>query len=355
MAADAVGGVWTYALDLARELAKSDVEVALAVLGPAPAEEQRAQAAAIENVCLYECPGRLEWMPEPWKDVRKSGRWLLSLEEAFRPDVVHLNGFGHAALPWRAPKIVVFHSCVQSWWRAVKNEPPPGEWDRYYREVAAGLRAADAVVAPTDAMLATARSLYGELPHARTIPNGRDLTRFQPRVKEPFVFCAGRLWDEAKNLSGLEQVSKSLPWPVKVAGSGPSDRTQVEGLGRLTESQMSRVLGAASIYALPAKYEPFGLSVLEAAQSGCALVLGDIASLRENWAGAALFVPPHEEAALASALRSLIADESARLKLGSLARRRAAEFDIRGSAARYLETYCELTERATAGGRVYVA
>ncbi len=35
---------------------------------------------------------------------------------------------------------------------------------------------------------------------------------------------------------------------------------------------------------LPARYEPFGLSVLEAALSGCALVLGDIPSLRESGA-----------------------------------------------------------------------
>ena len=50
-------------------------------------------------------------------------------------------------------------------------------------------------------------------------------------------------------------------------------------------------MGRAAIYALPARYEPFGLSILEAALSGCALVIGDIPSLREIWADAALFVP----------------------------------------------------------------
>ena len=37
MTADAVGGVWTYALDLAAGLAPFGVETTLAVLGPAPA------------------------------------------------------------------------------------------------------------------------------------------------------------------------------------------------------------------------------------------------------------------------------------------------------------------------------
>jgi hypothetical protein len=47
---------------------------------------------------------------------------------------------------------------------------------------------------------------------------------------------------------------------------------------------------------LPARYEPFGLSVLEAALSGCALVPGDIASLRGNWDGVAEFVCPDDAA-----------------------------------------------------------
>ena len=34
------------------------------------------------------------------------------LERRLRPDVVHLNGYTHGALPWRAPVLVVGHSCV---------------------------------------------------------------------------------------------------------------------------------------------------------------------------------------------------------------------------------------------------
>ena len=45
------------------------------------------------------------------------------------------------------------------------------------------------------------------------------------------------------------------------------------------------------IFVSAARYEPFGLAVLEAAQAGCALVLSDIPTFRELWDGAALFVP----------------------------------------------------------------
>lgn len=48
-----------------------------------------------------------------------------------------------------------------------------------------------------------------------------------------------------------------------------------------------------------------GLSVLEAAQAGCALVLGDIDSLRELWDGAATFVPERQALAARAKQRSL--------------------------------------------------
>jgi hypothetical protein len=36
MTADAVGGVWTYALELSGALARHDIEVVLATMGPLP-------------------------------------------------------------------------------------------------------------------------------------------------------------------------------------------------------------------------------------------------------------------------------------------------------------------------------
>src|SRR5205085_10355716 len=104
----------------------------------------------------------------------------------------------------------------------------------------------------------------------------------------------------AKNIQLLCGAASSLPWPVFVAGDtrDPLGRGRalegVRALGPLTSAEIAEWYARASIYALPARYEPFGLSVLEAARSGCALVLGDIESLRENWDGAAIFVSPDD-------------------------------------------------------------
>src|SRR5207244_3630962 len=97
--------------------------------------------------------------------------------------------------------------------------------------------------------------------------------------------------------------------------------------------------GHAAIYALPARYEPFGLSALEAALAGCALVLGDIPSLRELWDGAARFVPPDDAGALREALRELICDPQLRAGLGIKARRAAEQYTPRKMAGEYLKVY----------------
>jgi len=102
-------------------------------------------------------------------------------------------------------------------------------------------------------------------------------------------------------------------------------------------------LGRAAIFAAPARYEPFGLGILEAATSGCALVLGDIQSLRENWEGAALFVAPDDRAAWHDALRHLIDDAEDRELWSLAAQQRARGFSRETMAERYAALYREMT------------
>ena len=343
MTADAVGGVWTYAMELARSLAPA--EVVLATMGPAPDAAQQAEAQAIPNLELTTGDFRLEWMDDPWADVDAAGEWLLSLEAHHRPDLIHLNGYCHAALPWQAPCLVVAHSCVLSWWEAVKEGPAPSGWARYARKVAAGLRAADHIVAPSHAMLDSLRRHYGELPSSSVIANGREMPSATCDNKEPIILSAGRLWDEAKNTRVLAKAAEGLSWPVLLAGESGCSRSSgydsVELLGKLSGADLAGWYARAAIYALPAKYEPFGLSALEAAQAGCALVLADIPSLRELWDGAAIFVPPSNPSLWQAALTELIRHPEVRSDLGRLASGRAGLY----TAGRMKDAYIDLYHR----------
>jgi glycogen(starch) synthase len=348
MTADPIGGVWTYALELAHALAPHGVEVALATMGAPLRPDQREALHRLPTVEVFEGRWKLEWMDDPWEDVARAGDWLLKLEDMLKPDIVHLNGYAQAALAWRAPTLAVGHSCVASWWEAVKGEPAPSSWDRYRREVARGLHSADLVLAPTRAMLAALERHYGPFAAARVVPNGRAALTAAPVAKEPFILAVGRLWDEAKNVAALERVAPRLGWPVAVAGEeahpdgGQVRPGHVRRLGRLAPEALAPWFARASIYALPACYEPFGLSALEAALAGCALVLGDIPSLREVWGDAARFVPPDDADALQTTLDALIEDELRRADLVRRARARASEFTPRRMAEGYLAAYHDL-------------
>ena len=348
LTADTVGGVWTYAADLACALAARDIQVALATMGAPLSADQRAAVRTLPSgVAVYSSAFKLEWMADPWDDVERAGTWLLDLEARLRPEVVHLNGYTHGALPWRAPRLVVGHSCVLSWWDAVRGGPAPAEWYRYREAVRRGLQAADLAIAPTAAMLAALERNYGPLPASRVVPNGRHAPppSAQPAPKEPFVLSAGRLWDEAKNVAALAAVAPRLPWPVYVAGDqthpdgGQAALASVHCLGPLAPAALWHWFARAAIYCLPARYEPFGLSALEAGLAGCALVLGDIPSLREVWGDAAVFVPPDDSAALERTLTALIAHPERRAALATAAHERARAFTPDRMVDGYLTAY----------------
>ena len=222
----------------------------------------------------------------------------------------------------------------------------------------------------------------------------------RPVPKAPLVLGAGRLWDEAKNLQALRLAAPAVPWPVVVAGPtvdpagrdaagaaaslgpvGPRDPAAAPDgrgdahrghvpdpaaapagrpgehrgdppdppvsrsgqparlLGPLAFDELAPWLWRAAVFAAPARYEPFGLAALEAAQAGCALVLGDLPSLREVWGDAALYVDPDDPGALAGALCRLAADDGRRGWLQQAAAQRAGRYSATAMADAMLGVY----------------
>ena len=66
---------------------------------------------------------------------------------------------------------------------------------------------------------------------------------------------------------------------------------------------------AAHVFALPSNFETFGIAALEAAVSGCRLVLSDRLAAKKLFENVATFVPPRDEAALASAIQRAMTED----------------------------------------------
>ena len=349
MTADAVGGVWTYAMNLCSHIVRDGTEIALAVMGPRPTANQRAEASRIEGLTLLESDFELEWMPSvTGKRLAEAGQWLQSIEQSFKPDIVHLNGYAHADLPWRVPVLVTAHSCVASWWRSLHDEMPPQEWDAYRSRVAAGLDAADAIVAPTNWMLSQLQVIYGVLFRKTYV-----IHNFCPEVdaggpKRDIICGGGRIWDPAKNFAVLDAAAPSVRWPISVFGEteGPEGSSYRPSHLCLTgvqpRSAVSETLSSTSIFAHPSFYEPFGLCVLEAAWHRCALVLADIPSLQELWEDAALFAAPRDATAWANCFNILIENPSLRAEYGKRAARQATRYSEQTSVVQYRQLYSKL-------------
>jgi glycogen(starch) synthase len=352
MTADAVGGVWNYALNLARAAADR-AQFVIATMGPRPSESQRFEAGLLPNVTLECSDFALEWMPDPWVDVDEAGEWLLELEARYTPEIIHLNGYAHATLPFQAPTIVVGHSCCLSWWSAVKGAPRPPFLAEYFRRVSQGIACADKFIAPTQEALETYRAHYPYIPAAQVIHNGVPAPLSASASKEPLIVCAGRAWDEAKNIGVVDEAAPEIPWPVHFAGSlrGPVAEAlpppALTCLGPLSSSALHALLDRASVYVHPALYEPFGLLPVEAALHRCALVLSDIPTMRELWDGAALFFDPHDAMHLARTLRGLVSHPA---QLASTARRAHARAQ-RYSLIRFGESYLGLYRSLIAGNK----
>lgn len=356
MTVDAVGGVWTYALDLATGLAAAGIRTSLAVLGPSPADDQIVEARAIPGLTLIDTCLPLDWTAADAGTLEHAAAEIRSLADRLAVDLVHLNTPALAGSErFAQPVISVAHSCLATWWSAVRRGPPPEDFRWRIHAHWRGLIASDAVITPSAAFADdTARAYETLRPFVawngrRAEPPGSEQTPEQARFG---AVTTGRLWDDGKNIETLDRAAARLSAPLKAIGprSGPHgesrDLRHAQPVGRLAADAVRAELRSAAVFASASVYEPFGLGVLEAAQAGCALVLSDIPTFRELWDGVALFAPPRDDAAFAEAIQALCDDPDRRQRLADAAREHAARFSVEAMTAGVLDVYATLAPGA---------
>lgn len=344
---DTVGGVWTYTRELVTGLAVDGHTITLVSFGKLPSPDQTLWLRPLPAVDYRPTEYYLEWMEVAARDIEESRRYLELLVREVRPDVLHFSQYCYGDLDIDVPRIVVAHSDVISWWVAVHGyEPDNTPWMQQYRErVTSGLRAADLVIAPSHWMLNAVTRHYLHPEHGAVIYNGRSPELFDcDQKKQDVVLSVGRLWDEGKHASLLLQAAP--PFATKIIGwfHEPGREKKVlqdsppnlEFCGPKSQDELRMLYAQSAIYVATSRYEPFGLSPVEAAFSRCALVMNDIPVFHELWGEAATYFRKDDPADLKRVTNELGQNHMLREQLAQKALLRCRQ---RFTAARMVKQY----------------
>jgi glycosyltransferase involved in cell wall biosynthesis len=157
------------------------------------------------------------------------------------------------------------------------------------------------------------------------------------------IAALARLGDKAPPLLVVGQPgwgNVDLAEAAAAAGLPPG---AVRALGRVTDDELGVILRRAAALVAPARAEGFGLPVAEAMALGTPVICSDAPALVEVADGAALVVPRGDVDALACAIADLMADDSARARLGAAGRAGAGRFDWDEVARRAWLVYRSVT------------
>jgi glycogen synthase len=359
--ADTISSSWAFVRELVTGLVTRGTRVTLVSFGEIPLPEQTTWMESLYGLDYIPTAFRLEWMHEAEQDLPASTDFLLELVRDIEPDLLHFNQFCYGNLAVDTPRVVMAHGDIISWSEAVEGyRARPTRWLNWYHDIVSrGIRGADALVASSSWMLQAIRRLYGRGQNEQVIYPGRNPIFFNPYVsKENSVLAVGRLIDPGKQVSLLTQCAH--PLPVCIVGADQTvanaqvairadvrvetEQTNVAIRGPQTEAQMRVLYSRSSIFAATARYEPLGMTLLEAAFSRCAIVANDIPSFRETWGDAALYFRTNDAHSLSESIRALSNDAEMCRAYANLAYTRARDrFTTKRMIDEYLRLYRTLS------------
>lgn len=314
-------------LSMAHVLERLDPAIDVTVLGVSPTIVER--IAAVRPTAST----RVVRRPSSGHDVRSLAAHLTAIRE-LAPDVMHANlsspwscqyAIAAAALVRRTRVVAVYQLAV----------PPLSERQRRMKRLTA--RGIDRHVGVGERTSRQVEELIG-LPHGsvRTIHNGVPDGQFQPLPRSlpgALIGAIGRI-EEQKGFDVLIRALAEIEEGSLVLVGDGSERSALEELARSVgvadrvvwagwSEDARSYLGSFDVFVLPSRFEGFPLVLLEAMLARSAVVATDVGSVAETVfdGETGLLVPPEDPAALARAIKRLLADDDLRRRLGDRGRR----------------------------------
>lgn len=153
--------------------------------------------------------------------------------------------------------------------------------------------------------------------------NGAATSEILSRVQQPFILFVGRI-EHKKGIDFLLDVAARMPQVQFVLVGKPgigyeklapmiAAQKNVCAVGFVSDETVSALYSAAAAYALPSRYEGFGINILEAFSHGVPLVATRAGSIPEVAGAAAQYADTPEE--FTAALSYVLQDQALREKM----------------------------------------
>lgn len=184
------------------------------------------------------------------------------------------------------------------------------------------------------------KNRVGHADRIATVHNGMpDITSdmlADPGVTPPRLIMVARFEPQKDHETLLRALAtlRDLPWTLSLVGDGPlSERMSAlaaeTGIKERIDfcgyrPAVAELLAESQIFVLASNWEGLPLTIVEAMRAGLPVVASDVGGVAEliDEGATGYLVSPRSAAALAAALRPLIADAELRRRLGSAGRRR---------------------------------
>jgi glycosyltransferase involved in cell wall biosynthesis len=371
------GGIGSYTYDMAHALVAAGHRIT--VIARAVAEERSTEDRGVQvhRVQPAPCWNRMRvlwrmngvWPGFAWAAMRR----LRSIHRRDPVDIVEAgecraDGFFVSWMPKPRPRIVT--RLHLAWIFVDRQNAIQPDWKKrlcYWMEKQSILRA-DAITAPSAAVVELTRSWLGSGLPARVIPNPIDVSGFAPNgnTRRPEVLFVGRL----ERRKGLETLCRTLPLVLKgcpdvrirVLGSDGMDENGVSWRARLLDAlrpedserisfehvsrqDLVECYRKATVCVVPSLWENFPYVVLEAMACGTPVVAARCGGLPElvQDGRTGILVGPDDPEGFADAICELLNDPEKSRRMGAEARRQAESvFSTTTVAHGMLEVYREL-------------
>ena len=315
-------------LALAAHLAALDADIVLAPVGEAFTPEDLRAVARI--------PGVSAWGGAPITAAQENASdcvaGLQAAADGSSADLVILHDPSLAAARRDTRPTVTFceTSRLLDWRQWHGDEPAPEPVRAASALERLGLHAADRVIATSRSMAADLVALHGlTLPPAVVPPVFRKPEPHDKRNGETGFMVAGAAHADPRVLIRLDRAAAQVCGQMLLFDMGPRDPgrslclEQIHRLAPMSSATAEALLLRAAAFHSPSSGPGFERLVWRAASAGCAMILPDTKVHREFWQGAAHFVDPGSEHAIAAALRRMLEDEDHRRRTAAAGLRRA--------------------------------